>query len=165
MRWSKSPWWRYHQCHCRRRQQCLIKLYNLERLKWSPMRSDLKSRTLPLAVAVLCVRILSDFLPIKLQLLLFFGWASLGRVCMRMKGQNLLRWANNGSGLPGQVYWNASASCQCSDISTMEYDGYQLAWVWVVLMSETPSCQWAYQWRDDFCWETRSHLYHNVSVW
>ena len=25
-------WWRYHQCHCRRRQQCLLKLYNLERL-------------------------------------------------------------------------------------------------------------------------------------
>ena len=110
MRWSKSPWWRYHQCHCRRRQQCLIKLYNLERLKWSPMRSDLKSRTLPLAVAVLCVRILSDFLPIKLQLLLF-RLSFLG-LCMRMTrtGQKKFSLAF----LSQQWLWSPGLlKCQC----------------------------------------------------
>ena len=97
------------------------------------MESDLKSRTLPLrlAVAVPCVRILSGFLSIKLQILLFS--AEHPQSVHEIHDENdrseknllLLCWANNGPDL--KVYWNASASCQCSEISTMEHDGYRLA--------------------------------------
>ena len=129
-------WWRYHQCHCRRRQQCLLKLYNLERLNPELCHWRLQCYVWE------CYQI-SFQLSCGCYYFSWASWACAWEWQVRRKFL-LLRWANNGSGL--QVYWNASASCQCSEISTMEYDGYQLAWVWVVLlMSKTPSCQWAYQ--------------------
>ena len=131
---SHRDTWRY-------RRQCLIKFYNLERLKWSPMGSALKSRTLPLrlAVAVLCVRILSGFLSIKLQLLLFLAEHP-QPVHENDRSEKIYSCFVG----PTMVL-NASASCQCSEISTMEHGGYRLAWAWVpvVLLSELPVSLWS----------------------
>ena len=91
------------------------------------MESALKSRTLPirLAVAVLCVRIVSGFLSIKLQLLLFSAehpqpapvhendWSEKNYSCFVGPTMALI---SRSIGMP-----------QCSEISTMEHDGYRLA--------------------------------------
>ena len=110
------------RCHWRRRrQQCLIKFYNLVRLKWSSMGSDLKSRTLPLATTVLFVPVrISGFLHIKLQLLLLFPAEHPARDNDRSE-------ENFSCSLGQQWLWSqgllVSYQCSQAEISTMEHNG------------------------------------------
>ena len=141
--------WHYHWR--RRMQQCFIKFYNLERLEWSPMGSDLKSIAHPLAASWPQCYLWEYQVFFRLCYNYYYCLRlSIPGLCVTMTGQrqiSLVHWASNGSGL--KVYWNASVSCRCSEISAMEHNGYWLAGV----LCYCPS--WAYQW-SHLCWQTPS---------
>ena len=95
--------------------------------KVSQLRAaEMESRgvwTLPLAVAVLCVRVLSDFFPIKLRLLLFR--LSILGLCLRMTGQKKISLAS----LSQQWLWSPGLlKCQC--IMPVLWDFHNGIW-WV----------------------------------
>ena len=150
MRWCESPWFMALPL-ASPYAAMFYQVYNLERLEWSPMGSDLKSIAHPLAASWPQCYLWEYQVFFRLCYNYYYCLRlSIPGLCVTMTGQrqiSLVRWASNGSGL--KVYWNASVSCQCSEISSMQHNGNWLAGVLCYCLS------WAYQW-SHLCWQTPS---------